>query len=200
MVDRCRRGDGDAWDRLFAEHYAATGRFVYQLIPEASLEDVEEVCQDTFLAAIRHLDGFAGRSRLQTWLFRIAGNKARDFRDSRRAAKRGGGRVPTSLDAEDPATGLRPDPPAPGRSPDEELLSDEAMAEVRLALDRVGDPCREILELRYFGDLDYESIGRTLALNPRTVSSRLSRCLDKLGVLLGQDETGRTRPATPSKP
>ena len=64
------------------------------------------------------------------------------------------------------------------------------MAEVRRALDQLGDPCREILELRYFADLDYESIASTLRLNPRTVSSRLSRCLDKLGALLG---AGRER-------
>jgi len=44
----------------------------------------------------------------------------------------------------------------------------------------LGQPCREILELRYFGDLSYEEIASELQMNPKTVSSRLSKCLDKL--------------------
>jgi RNA polymerase sigma factor (sigma-70 family) len=44
-------------------------------------------------------------------------------------------------------------------------------------------PCREIIELRYFGDLSYEEIGGTLKLNTKTVSSRLSKCLDRLEII-----------------
>jgi len=48
------------------------------------------------------------------------------------------------------------------------------------ALGQLEETCREIIELRYFGDLSYEEISRSLALNPKTVSSRLSKCLDRL--------------------
>ena len=48
------------------------------------------------------------------------------------------------------------------------------------ALGQLGEPCREIIELRYFGDLSYDEISRSLDLNPKTVSSRLSKCLDQL--------------------
>lgn len=196
LVLRCRAGEAVAWDRFFDEHYAAIGRLVCQLVPDATPEDSEEICQDTFLAAIRNLESFGGRSRLKTWLFRIAVNKARDFRDRRLAAKRGGGRLPASLDVEDPTSGERLDPPSAGRSPDQEMASAEAMREVRRALDLLGGPCREILELRYFGELDYEAIGQHLGAPVKTVSSRLSRCLDKLGLLLsaGAPEEAR-RPA-----
>jgi RNA polymerase sigma factor (sigma-70 family) len=51
---------------------------------------------------------------------------------------------------------------------------------VRQALDSLGEPCREIIELRYFGDLSYEELSHTLKLNPKTVSSRLSKCLDRM--------------------
>ena len=47
-------------------------------------------------------------------------------------------------------------------------------------LERLGGPCQEILELRYFGDLPYHEIAKTLNLNEKTVSSRLSKCRDKL--------------------
>ena len=51
---------------------------------------------------------------------------------------------------------------------------------VRCALERLGESCHEIISLRYFGDLSYEEIGRALKLNEKTVSSRLSKCLDRL--------------------
>jgi RNA polymerase sigma factor (sigma-70 family) len=59
-------------------------------------------------------------------------------------------------------------------------MIEERLACVRTCLDQLGDPCREIIELRYFGDLEYEEIARALNLNQKTVSSRLSRCLDRL--------------------
>lgn len=180
LLARCRRGEAGAWDELFDRHYGAAGRFIFQLGSDFSREDAEEICQEVFLSAIRNLDSFHGDSQFQTWLFRIAVNKARDFRERRNAAKRGGGHTPLPLQAEDPGTGLTLDPPATLPAPDEQLMNAEQMALVRDALDRLNDPCREIIELRYFGDLSYEELSQTLKLNPKTVSSRLSKCLDRL--------------------
>lgn len=186
LLARCRSGDARAWDELFDLHYAAAGRFVFQLGADFTREDVEEICQETFLAVIRNLDSFDGRSQFQTWLFRIAANKARDFRERQRAAKRGGGTVSLSLDAEDTDTGLAMDPPSSAPGPDDLLLSAERMALLREALDELGDPCREIIELRYFGDLSYEQISESLQFNIKTVSSRLSKCLDRLGGIVAR--------------
>src|ERR1043166_2867075 len=96
LLARCRRGEAKAWDELFDLHYAAAGRFVFQLAPDFTREDAEEICQETFLSVIRNLDSLHGESQFQTWLFRIAANKARDYRDRRLAAKRGGGQTPVS--------------------------------------------------------------------------------------------------------
>jgi len=59
-------------------------------------------------------------------------------------------------------------------------MSAERMLLLGEALDQLGEPCREIIELRYFGDLSYEEISNALQLNVKTVSSRLSKCLDRL--------------------
>jgi RNA polymerase sigma factor (sigma-70 family) len=61
------------------------------------------------------------------------------------------------------------------------LLRNEQAALLHRALAQLGEPCREIIELRYFGDLSYEELSVELELNPKTVSSRLSKCLDRLG-------------------
>ena len=183
LLIRCRRGDPDAWDELFDRHYAAAGRFIFQLGSDFTPEDVEEICQEVFLSVIKNLSSFHGQSQFQTWLFRIAANKGRDYRERQHAAKRGGGQAPLSLHAEDPETGLTIDPPSHAPAPDADLLNVERVELVRAALDQVGEPCREIIELRYFGDLSYEELSSELKLNPKTVSSRLSKCLDRLEII-----------------
>jgi RNA polymerase sigma-70 factor, ECF subfamily len=198
LLDRCRRGEAEAWDELFDRHYAAAGRFVFQLSHDFTPEDVEEICQDAFLAVIRNLSSFHAQSQFQTWLFRIAANKARDFRERQHAAKRGGGQLPLSLQAEDPETGLTLDPPSAAPAPDAALLGAEQMAQVRAALSQLGEPCREIVELRYFGDLSYEELSAELKLNPKTVSSRLSKCLDRLEEIVRKVFSGEETPAFPS--
>jgi RNA polymerase sigma-70 factor (ECF subfamily) len=180
LLVRCRRGEARAWDDLFDRYYPLAGRFVFQLSPALSPQDAEEILQESFLAVIRNLHLFQGHSSFQTWLYRIAANKTRDFLQKQRAARRGGGEVPFSLDAKNPETGLRIDPPSLGPGPDSTLMTAERMVALRQALDRLGDPCREIIELKYFGELSYDEISRELNLNPKTVSSRLSKCLDKL--------------------
>jgi len=180
LLARCRRGEAAAWDELFDLHYAAAGRFVFQLSPDFTREDSEEICQEVFLSVIKSLDCFQGESQFQTWLFRIAANKASDYREKRIAAKRGGGQTTISLQAENPETGLAPDPPDPLPRPDEQLMNAEQLTLVRESLDQLSGPCREIIELRYFGDLSYEELSATLDLNLKTVSSRLSKCLDRL--------------------
>jgi RNA polymerase sigma-70 factor (ECF subfamily) len=180
LLARCRLGEADAWDELFGRHYAAAGRFIFQLSNDFTREDADEICQEVFLSVIKNLESFQGQSQFQTWVFRIAANKARDYRERQHAAKRGGGQVPLSLQAEDPEHGLSIDPPCSAPGPDAALMNAEQFGLVQQAVDQLEQPCREIIELRYFADLSYDEISRSLELNPKTVSSRLSKCLDRL--------------------
>src|SRR5262252_8183691 len=134
LLQRCRRGDPEAWNELFDLHYAAAGRFIFQLGSDFTREDAEEICQETFLSVIRNIESFHGESQFQTWLFRIAANKARDYRERRNAAKRGGGQAPISLQAEDPERGLTIDPPSTAPSPDATLMTSEKVGQVHEAL------------------------------------------------------------------
>jgi RNA polymerase sigma-70 factor, ECF subfamily len=183
MIAECRAGNTAAWDSLFDKYYATVARFVFQLSGDFSHEDTEEICQETFLSVVRNLSSFRGRSSFQTWLLRIAANKAMDYREKMRAAKRGGSAVHISID-ERRTDGEPPiDPPSGNPGPDVLLQISETCRLVRDSLDRLGEPCREIIELRYFGDLSYDEIAAELRLNPKTVSSRLSKCLDRLLII-----------------
>lgn len=94
--------------------------------------------------------------------------------------------APLSLHAAHPETGLAPDPPSPLPGPDALLLQAERGAQVAQALEQLGQPCREIIELRYFADLSYDEIAAELSLNSKTVSSRLSKCLGHLEKIMNK--------------
>ena len=125
LLARCRQGEAAAWDELFDRHYAAAGRFIFQLASDFTREDVGGDFAGGFLSVVRSLETFHGDSQFQTWLFRIAANRARDYRERRNAAKRGGGHVPVSLQAEDPESGLMIDPPSTAPAPDATLMTAE---------------------------------------------------------------------------
>ena len=180
IIAKCLAGSTAAWDSLFDKYYAPVARFVFQLSGDFSHEDTEEICQETFLSVVRNLCLFQGRSSFQTWLLRIAANKAMDYREKTRAAKRGGNAVHISIDQGRTDDGLPIDPPSRNPGPDALLQIGETSRLVRESLDRLGEPCREIIELRYYGELSYNEIAAELRLNPKTVSSRLSKCLDRL--------------------
>jgi RNA polymerase sigma-70 factor, ECF subfamily len=180
IIAECRSGNTAAWDRLFDKYYGTVARFVFQLSGDFSHEDTEEICQETFLSVVRNLSSFQGRSSFQTWLLRIAANKAMDYREKTRAAKRGGNAVHIPIHASQSDDEPPIDPPSGNPGPDALLQISETSRLVRESLDRVGEPCREIIELRYFGELSYEEIASELRLNSKTVSSRLSKCLDRL--------------------
>src|ERR1700694_5354930 len=91
LLARCRHGEADAWDELFDLHYAAAGRFIFQLAADFSVEDAEEICPEAFLFVIKNLDSFHGESQFQTWLFRIAATKPRDLRERRTPPNAGAG-------------------------------------------------------------------------------------------------------------
>ena len=65
----------------FAEVYAAEVAFVWRSLRRLGVHerDVEDTCQEAFLVAHRHFEGFTGGS-IRAWLFAIARRVAADYR------------------------------------------------------------------------------------------------------------------------
>jgi len=79
LVRRASSGSLDAFDALMREHQDRLFRFV--LVRGASAADAEDIVQDTFLAAWRHLAGYRERWRFSTWLYTIARRQAAGRRE-----------------------------------------------------------------------------------------------------------------------
>lgn len=73
LLERARDGDEQAFGELTAPHLRELQLHCYRML--GSLVDAEDQLQETLLAAWRGLDGFAGRSSLRAWLYRIATNR-----------------------------------------------------------------------------------------------------------------------------
>ncbi len=72
LIAAARLGDEDAFTEIYQEHLGyvkAVGRAILRK------NDLDDMCQDTFLLAFTRLDSFEGNSQFRTWLTRIAVNQ-----------------------------------------------------------------------------------------------------------------------------
>jgi RNA polymerase sigma-70 factor (ECF subfamily) len=83
VLERARHGDEGAFRELVEPYRGELHLHCYRML--GSLTDAEDLVQETLLAAWRGLGGFAGRSSVRTWLYRIATNRCRNaLRDASR--------------------------------------------------------------------------------------------------------------------
>jgi RNA polymerase sigma-70 factor (ECF subfamily) len=75
LVDALRRGDQAVFADLVERWSPAMLRLARMHVPSAAV--AEEVVQETWLAVLRGIDGFEGRSSLRTWILGILLNQAR---------------------------------------------------------------------------------------------------------------------------
>jgi RNA polymerase sigma-70 factor, ECF subfamily len=70
---RARAGDADAFRKLTEPYRRELQLHCYRIL--GSLQDAEDLVQETLLAAWQGLEGFEGRASVRTWLYRIATNR-----------------------------------------------------------------------------------------------------------------------------
>jgi len=168
LVERLRAGDRAAFADVIDRHGGALLRFARTFLKNEAL--AEEVVQDTWLAALDGLDGFAARSSLRTWLFTILANKGRN------RAVREGRSVPWSALGGDDGPAVDPGlfqadgqwKEAPGRwteeNPERLALGAETRAAIEAAIASLPDPQRSVITLRDVEGLEAEEICRLLAI------------------------------------
>ena len=75
LLEGLRAGDEEAFVALVGRHNHALFYVARSFVPSDAI--AEEVVQDTWMAVVRGISKFEGRSSIKTWLVRIAVNRAR---------------------------------------------------------------------------------------------------------------------------
>jgi len=156
VLRAARKGDRDAFMRLFDEHHAPLFRFAYRLT--RSVADAQDILQECFMALLAPGCAYdPQRAPLRTYLFGAVRNQAL-ARVRRMAAGVDG--VP---------------PPVDGRSPETEVLRGEMEEAVAAAVMQLPENQREVLLLAHYEQMPQAEIARTLGIELPAVKSRLQR-------------------------
>jgi RNA polymerase sigma-70 factor (ECF subfamily) len=75
LVRRLRSGDESAFAEVVDAYHSSMVRLAQTFVSSRAV--AEEVTQDTWLAVLKGIGRFEGRSSLKTWIFRILSNRAR---------------------------------------------------------------------------------------------------------------------------
>lgn len=157
VIAALRGGDEGAFAQLVDLHAPTMLRVARGYV--ASREIAEEVVQETWIALMKGIDTFEGRSSLRTWLFTVLINiaKARGLRERRDsdaaiAAYTGGAVDPARFrDADDPYPGHWKPDTVPSQFPDTpegSVLGSELVAVAERELDRLPQRQRTVVALR----------------------------------------------------
>ncbi len=183
LLEACRRGDLDAFDRLLSLHQDAVYRTALRLMGDP--EEAFDLAQDVLLTAFRKIEQFRGEARFATWLYRITVNLARNRWKS--ASRKP---VVLSLDSGADPPGEEETPktlevPDESQNPREAAAGHELIGALERELARLPEVYREAIVLRHVEDLSYEEIARTLDTSLGTIKSRLARARELLRNALG---------------
>jgi RNA polymerase sigma-70 factor (ECF subfamily) len=167
-VQQARDGKPEAWDILFRRYQLPLYVYVFELVhhEQTSLDLVQE----TFIAAVRHIDGLRDDGKFGSWLFGIAHQKC-----LQRWRKQN--REEVLLDE------LPESPDEFEDGPDDLLIRQEQETEFMQLLNQLPLPQRSVLLLHFVEDFSIEEIAGITGTNPGTVKSRMhyaKRALKKL--------------------
>ncbi len=158
----------------FAELVELTSDKIYRLALKmmSNEQDAEDVLQETYIKAFRSLDKFEGKSRLTTWLYRIAVNEA-----LMQLRKKHPLFVPIG-EPEESEDGSLPQPVEIVDwccLPEKEMLSDETKKHLDSAIQKLSPLNRTVFLLRDVSDLSTKEAAEILETTESNIKTRLFR-------------------------
>lgn len=132
---------------------------------------VDDVIQQTHMAAFRNWAGFRGESKPETWLFGIALNLVKNFRYRDNSYRFQGD------DFEEQVSLIPADSTC---QPEECLMRQERMESLKSAIDQLPGKMQTVVQLVLLEGFTYQDAALELDLPIGTVRSRLSRARDML--------------------
>ena len=168
LVKAAQNSDQSAFRELVARYENRIYRLALKMVRNP--QDAEDVLQETFISAFRHLDSFRGDAAFSTWIFRIATNaslmKIRSIKP-----------VQLLEDQSDDWNGTEREASLVDWSatPEEMLLNGEIRSQMDAALARLPETLRAVFVLRDIEGLSVDETARVLEISVPNVKTRLHR-------------------------
>lgn len=184
LVHRLRAGDEAAFTELVLRYQSRLLRLAEATVGRRAV--AEEVTQETWLAVVKGVERFEGRSSLRTWLFHILLNRARS------AARREwrAGRPDEAVEERFDASGAWADPPQPWSDRVEDRLVAQRLASrVHDLLPQLPEAQRQVLVLRDLEGLPAGEVATLLGVTDGHQRVLLHRARARLRQLLALEMT-----------
>jgi RNA polymerase sigma-70 factor (ECF subfamily) len=189
LLDRLRTGDEVAFAELVERYHTRLVRLARSFV--ANGEVAEEVAQETWLAVVRGIERFEGRSSLRTWLFRICVNRARSI----------GAREHRIVSAERQEANVDPDrfepsgawasPPTDWADAIDDRLEAAVLAEhAHRAIDDLPEQQRQVVTLRDVEGLSSKEVCEVLSISEANQRVLLHRGRSRIRSVLEQQARG----------
>jgi RNA polymerase sigma-70 factor (ECF subfamily) len=167
LLQRLRGGDVAAGEALVRRFQEPLVRYLARLTGNA--HQAEDLAQQTWLSVLEHADRFdsAVPGGFRPWLFRIATNKANDL-------WRTSGRMRVASEQLGRMTEFQ------ASGSDVSLEETEQSFRVRRAIDQLPEAQRQVVLLRYYGNLKFVEIAELLGCPLNTALGRMHKAMQKL--------------------
>jgi RNA polymerase sigma-70 factor (ECF subfamily) len=173
-LDALKAGDRAEFARMVEVYSDQVYRLALKILGDA--QDAEDVLQETFIKALRSVNGFEGRSSLSTWLYRIAVNEA-----LMAIRRRKGETVSIDEEKEDEDGQTEPVEIVDWCClPESEMMSAEARGFLDAAIQRLSPALSAVFVLRDIQGLSVRDTAETLNISETAVKTRLLRARLKL--------------------
>jgi RNA polymerase sigma-70 factor (ECF subfamily) len=162
LVRRFRRGDESAFNEIFRAYRSLVWGVLHHLMPNDA--ELEDVVQQAFVEVFRSLDSFEGRSKLSSWVARVALHVG--YHHLRRKKSR-----PHDYEAERSMPEIID--PSPRGDPEAAAERSEAIARVYAILETLPEKKRTVFILNDLQGLAQEEVAEVVGTNIATVRTRL---------------------------
>lgn len=171
LLARLVRGDTAALENLYGLYRPRLHRFLTRMgCPE---QELDEACNDVMYTVWRRAGSYDRSSRVSTWIFGIARNKALKLHERRRRHA-------------DTRSELPPEELAETRLSEAGRIELQQWLEIALAM--LPDEQRMVLELTFLDGMSYQEIAKVMGCPENTVKTRMFHARRKLKEFLPERE------------
>jgi len=183
LIREAQRGDRTAFDALVRRYDQSVLRLALHML--GNEQDAQDVHQEAFLKAYRHLGNFRFECSFYTWLYRIVTNLCLDHLRRRKSRREDASTVLDSHGEEMDLLANLSDTRAmanPARELDRKRMGEQ----IREALSKLTPRERMVFELKHYQGLKLRTIGEMLSTTEETAKNTLFRATRKLRLNLAE--------------